>query len=298
MGRVTLGDGRVLAYAEYGRSDGVPVLYCHGFLGSRLEASLTQPVAADLGLRVVAPDRPGYGASSYQCNRRLADWPRDVATLADALGFDRFAVLGVSGGGPYALACAALLPERVMGAGVVCGLGPLAGARHRHRMRLLARASYTIARHLPGLAQVLARGLPTRSIRHRPIRILALLASTAPTVDREVLCRSDVRDTLAASLREALAQGGRGAAGDLVIYSHPWPIDLQRITVPVHLWHGEQDATVPVAVARQVSASLPQCRAEFLRLVRLGRSLADGGVPSAAWMMGGALSPFERSVDG
>ena len=127
-GRIRLADGRRLGYAEYGDPEGKPLFYCHGFPASRLEAALLDPSARKAGVRVVAADRPGCGLSDFQPDRRIGDWPGDVVELAGALGIDRFAVVGVSGGGPYALACARKIPQRLTAAAVVCGLGPVGEA--------------------------------------------------------------------------------------------------------------------------------------------------------------------------
>ncbi len=121
---ITLADGRRLAYAEYGNRKGSPVIYCHGFPGSRLEAALMDASAKQLGLHVIAPDRPGYGQSDFQPGRRLSDWPTDIAALLDTLSVPRCSVLAISGGGPYALACAEHLADRIDNVSIVCGLGP------------------------------------------------------------------------------------------------------------------------------------------------------------------------------
>ena len=105
----TLPDGRSLGYAAYGDPQGKPLFFFHGFPSSRLEAQFTEGVAGRLGARIIAIDRPGFGRSDFKKERRIRDWPDDVLALADALGIDRFAVLGVSGGGPYAAACAHVL---------------------------------------------------------------------------------------------------------------------------------------------------------------------------------------------
>jgi pimeloyl-ACP methyl ester carboxylesterase len=101
-----LADGRQLAFNEYGVANGQPVFFFHGGNDSRLEAVLLEAAASDLGLRLVAPDRPGYGRSDPQSGRRLLDWPQDVAQLATGLGIASFAVVGHSGGGPHAAAVA------------------------------------------------------------------------------------------------------------------------------------------------------------------------------------------------
>ena len=121
---VRLADGRALAYAEWGAPDGFPVFGFHGSPGSR-RTHLGEEAPRSADVRLILPDRPGFGLSDPQPGRALLDWPRDVAALADHLGVDRFAVYGFSGGGPYALACAWAMPERVTAAAVVGGEGPI-----------------------------------------------------------------------------------------------------------------------------------------------------------------------------
>src|SRR5690606_28847831 len=124
-GHLILRDGRALHFMEFGRPDGVPAFGFHGTPGSRFMFRLADPAASRLGLRLIAPERPGFGLSSFQKRRKLSDWASDMRELADALGIDRFAVAGVSGGGPYAAACAALMPERVLAAALVSPMGPV-----------------------------------------------------------------------------------------------------------------------------------------------------------------------------
>src|SRR5262245_51032028 len=124
--QVTLPDGRTLAFSEYGSPSGRPIVYCHGVPSSRVEGNLiiNGATASALNLRVIVPDRPGLGRSQLQTGRRIVDWPKDLVSLADALGVETFAVLGSSGGAPYAVACGALIPDRVRVVGVLGGVAP------------------------------------------------------------------------------------------------------------------------------------------------------------------------------
>src|SRR5690242_10978716 len=117
-----LPDGRDLGWMELGTSSGSPVFAFHGTPGSRLQFEIDDAPIRAAGLRLICPDRPGYGLSTFQPGRRLTDWPADVAYLADHLDIDRFAVLGTSGGGPHAAVCAALLGNRVTAAAIVSGV--------------------------------------------------------------------------------------------------------------------------------------------------------------------------------
>ena len=259
---LTLRDGRRLGYAEFGAPDGRPVLYCHGFPASRLDARLGHEIAARSGIRLIAPDRPGYGLSDFQPGRRISDWPRDVAQLADALSLGSFGVMGISGGGPYAVACAAVLPDRVTILGIVCGLGRVDIREATAGMSPFGRFSFALARHAPGVSQLFSRTLAP-VLRHSPQLILQLLASALPPPDAEVLSDPKVLALFADAFREGLRQGGRGVALDLNLYAQPWEIAVESLRVPCHLWHGEQDTTVPLAMGKRLAAAIPGCRAKF-----------------------------------
>src|SRR5262245_17176122 len=123
--RITLNDGRTLGFAEYGDPTGEPMLEFHGWPSCRFEAWIYDESGKNVGTRIIAIDRPGFGISTYKKGYRIADWPSDVLELADALGLDRFAVAGISSGSPYALACARFIPERLNACVLVSGLSPL-----------------------------------------------------------------------------------------------------------------------------------------------------------------------------
>ena len=122
--RLTLPDGRQLAWAEFGTAAGSPVLYCHGFPGSRLEAAFADGTAKHAGVRLIAADRPGVGLSDRLPGRSVLGWVDDIRALGDHLDIERFHVVGVSGGAPYALACAFALPDRIPSVAIVSGVGP------------------------------------------------------------------------------------------------------------------------------------------------------------------------------
>lgn len=261
-GQLRLADGRRLSYAEFGATGGRPVLYCHGLPAARLEARLAHKAACRLGIRIIAPDRPGFGRSDFQPQRTLADWPRDVAQLADALGLERFAVLGVSGGGPYAIACACRLARRLTTVGLVAPLGPVALPALGGAMKGPARFSFHLASHWPRLANLLYGVLLGRLLQRRPLLALLLLQVAEP--DRPVVQNTETKEILRRSIQEAFRQGGRGAVAELRLFASDWGLELGQITTAVHLWHGEQDRTVPVSMGRHLAATIPHCQAQFL----------------------------------
>jgi pimeloyl-ACP methyl ester carboxylesterase len=259
-GTIRLRDGRRLGYAEWGDPGGRPLLYFHGWPGSRLEGRLAHQAARTKGVRLIAVDRPGMGLSDYQSRRTLVDWPDDVLQLTAALGLERFAVLGISGGGPYAAACAWKLPEELTRAGIVSSVAPLdvpgviAGMGRRNRL------SFQLFGRVPALRRALFASMAV-SARRRPDRLLE--RGMAAAADKKYLDRPEVREILAEGIAEAFHNGGRGPAWEMGLYTRPWGFPLEDIRPPVHLSHGEQDANAPVAMGRYLAAVIPGCQATF-----------------------------------
>ena len=253
---LTLRDGRRLGYAEYGKPDGEPGFYFHGHPGSRLEPRFADEAATAAGVRIIALDRPGYGLSDFQPRRTILDWPRDVAEAADLLGLQRFAVLGASGGGPYALACAHAIPERITTVGVISGVGPYNAPGVTQGMRWQNRIGFQLGARFPPLARLIMWNM-ARVVRRRPERVLDAIAQAMSPVDAAIVRRPEVRQILAADIAEAFRQGSRGAALDVVLLGRPWGFRLDEITAAVLLWQGEADTLVPPAMGRHMAARFP-----------------------------------------
>lgn len=250
---IALPDGRRLAVAEYGHPEGKPVLGFHGLPGSRRQRHPDDSIATALGVRMLHLDRPGFGRSDPHRSRTLTSWVEDARAVCDALGLDRVCVIGASAGGPYALACAALLDERVARTAVVSGIGPpgamaLRAPVLRAGFALAPRARWSV-RPFAFAAGLLAR--------HAPGRYLDALASQLNSADRRLLARAEFRAMFAEDLREAFAQGTAAFAQDLALIAAPWPFDLVRIASPLALWHGDEDWIVPHAAAEAVARAVP-----------------------------------------
>lgn len=261
-GALKLGGGRTLSFRRHGEAGGAPVFYFHGFPGSRLEAGFVDV----RGLQLIAVDRPGYGRSDPLRGRRLADWPADIAALADHLGFERFSVLGVSGGAPYAAACAWAMPERVTAAALVCGIGPReAPGMNGGRMPALLR----FGKRGPFVAPFVAFGRGFFLDPRAETRLLAMRERYAErryaNVPRErAAISADFMRHMLANWREAVRGSLGGLLSDARIYGEAWPFELGAIRVPVHLWHGEDDAVVPVGVGRHYAAHVPGIAARIV----------------------------------
>lgn len=263
-GSVALPDGRTLAYAEYGAAEGTPVLYFHGLPSSRREGALADRQARRLGLRIISVDRPGFGGSSFQSDRRIADWPGDISRLADTLSLPRFGVMGTSGGGPYVLACAASLPDRVTGAVLLCGLGRVAETSDTPAFRGFARFALGVARRapvlLPAVCIPVAWGLHTPAVDF----YFKHFAHGLGDLDSRALLDPLVRGALVAAFRESARGGHRGPCHDLRIAAHPWGFDPRDITVPVHFFHGDRDRVVPHSMSTELAGLIRGARVDIL----------------------------------
>jgi len=260
--RCRLPDGRCLGYAEYGEARGRPVFYFHGFPGSRLEARLAEHAAVSYGIRLIAVDRPGYGLSDVKRNRTLLDWADDTVHLADFLEIPRFSVIGVSGGGPYAAACAFKTPRRLNTASLVCGLGPVVPGRRPNRAAGLSVHGLLLAGRSP-LAAQLSFAAAALMYREHPKFMLALASRRFAACDRRALKIPQLHQLLCDSFREAFRGSLLWPTRDVVLYGRDWGFPLHAIRVPVRLWHGEQDVVVPPAMGHRLADEIPTCRAVF-----------------------------------
>lgn len=253
-------NGRRLGYARYGATSGVPVFYFHGGLSSRLDIAFADSVCGRHGVDLITIDRPGIGRSDFQSGRSLADWPADVAAVADDLGIRRFSVLGWSGGGPYVLACLAAMPARIAGAAIVAGMAPLSTPARRKELGMLAdRLLFPLSQRSPRLAAAmlaLARLQPAFLIRN------ALLQSVS-RADHDLLAPLPI-SAVTDFFFEALRAGMRGTVCDYCLLGGDWHLDWQAIG-PVTLWQGEDDVLVPPAHAKALVAALPQARLKLLQ---------------------------------
>jgi pimeloyl-ACP methyl ester carboxylesterase len=258
--QLRLPDGRLLGYSEHGRPEGTPVIYCHGSPGSRLAWELFFPdgVHGELNLRVVVPDRPGLGHSTPQPGRRLVDWPADAAALADHLGLRRFAVLGYSGGGPYAAACALAIPERLTRVAIVSGTAPFGWPGVTKAVDPLSLQVLLMSRQEPGLFRLAVRLLAfgARRLPGLTARV-GMTAVSAP--DRTLLRELGFRDRLMTMVRDAARQGPDGIQQDLCLMVSDWGFRPEEIRIPVRLWHGDADENAPIAMGRAMAAAIPRC---------------------------------------
>lgn len=249
---LTLKDGRMLGYAEYGHPSGIPIIGFHGMPASRIMLKVFENAALASGARLIAPERPGYGLSQPFPAGTLISYPDEVEQLADALGLDRFTVMGVSGGGPYALACAFKLPGRLIVAGMVSGIGPLSLPGSTRDMIRNNRIMFTLGRYSPALAAFLISRLIKSSL---PSMEKHIRQGTSPAPDLS----PEIFAIMAADQREAIRTGGQGVALDMKSLWQPWGFQFEDIHTRVHIWHGEKDNLAPVQLARNIAQRIPHC---------------------------------------
>jgi pimeloyl-ACP methyl ester carboxylesterase len=258
-----LPDGRTLAYAEYGAPDGKPVFYFHGLPGSRLDLALLD--GKDLekaGVRMLACDRPGMGASDFQPGRAFSHWPADMAAFADRLGLAKFAVLGVSGGGGYVSACARLIPDRLSAAVIISGAGHMDSPEARAGLPLMGWLLWWLAARSLPLTVLLLNLTRPRNLGD-PDKIRQQVKRSMLPTEAAFFEKPGRLEAFMASTLECVRPGVRGMAWDTHLCARPWDFRLEEIRFPVRLLHGEADRNIPVAVARKVAAAIPGCQATF-----------------------------------
>jgi pimeloyl-ACP methyl ester carboxylesterase len=256
--KVKVRGGRELAYTDIGEPDWFCVFFFHGAPSSRLRlAYLEQKFLAE-GIRVISPDRPGYGGSSPQTGRSMTDWPSDVAALADAIGLDRFVVAGHSSGGPYAVACAALLPTRVS-AGILLGGVTDMGWPGAWDGFLESEAQLM---RMPDEGSAIAWCVERFGVDGSGF--LAASGLELPEPDERLYADEEVAGLLALARAEAFRQGVAGYAQDIVIQGRPWSFDPSAIAAPIFVVHGEFDTLLPLAHSRHTSEVIPGSRLRVL----------------------------------
>ncbi|MEU7280545.1 alpha/beta fold hydrolase [Streptomyces sp. NPDC045431] len=256
--RVRTADGRHLMVERLGDPRGRPVFLLHGTPGSRLGPAPRGMVLYQRGMQLIAYDRPGYGGSDRLPGRSVADVVQDVTAIADALDLERFAVVGRSGGAPHALACAALIPERVTRTAALVTLAPrdADGLDWFEGMAASNVIEYTAATTDPD--GVAARLTPRAdAIRQDPVRLLDDLRRELTASDRMVVSDAGVRSMLLRNYQEALRTSAYGWIDDALAFCSPWGFDPADIPGQVLLWHGEQDVFSPVGHSRWLAARIP-----------------------------------------
>jgi pimeloyl-ACP methyl ester carboxylesterase len=293
-GTIVLPDARRLGFAEFGAANGKPVFWFHGTPGARRQIPPEARWAAqERGVRLIGLDRPGVGDSTPHIYPSFGAWARDVAAAADCLGLGRFGLIGLSGGGPYVLACAHALPERVVAGAVLGGVAPAVGPEAAPGGLVGFAVQFeplfrTLHEPLGMLLTALVWGL-------RPVASPAfnLVARLFPPGDRVVFARPEMKAIFIDDLVHGSRWGLRAPVYDVLLFSRPWGFRLCDIHVPIRFWHGDSDHLVPLQHARHQASLVPNSGLS----VRHGESHL-GGLGAAEEILDAILSlwPEKRNA--
>lgn len=262
MRTIQLADGRSLAWAEYGDPDGAPLIFHHGIPSSREAAAVLTGAAGRNAVRLIAPDRPGFGYSDPLPERTILDWPEDLEQLADQLGLETFSVASISAGLPYVLAAGLRMPQRLERIALISGLGRIDTAETLEGMSYEWRLIYSLFLKSRRLASLWMRGYGRAALR-RPERVVAQQIKRMHEIDSEVLARPDVSANRIADLQQAFRQGPAAAGEEARMHLEPWGFEIADVQSDVYLWQGTLDESHPIHMGRTIAAELPNCRAVF-----------------------------------
>ena len=256
-----LRDGRQVGYAEYGDLGSKPMVFFQGTPSSRL-LHPDETITREMGVRLIVIDRPGFGLSNFKPNRTLLDWAADVSEAMDALKIERFAIVGISGGGPYVATCVLKVPRRLTAAMMVSSGGPADAPGALDGLARQRRLGYWAARHAPWL---LYAGLwLTKNPQRNPEKFFKSYTGISAAPDQAIIQRPEMTVMLKRNYLEATRRYGvRGFAHEVVIVGRPWGLRLQDIAFPIRIWHGDCDTSTPIGMARYMAQALPNSTARY-----------------------------------
>lgn len=260
---VRLRDGRRLGFAQFGDPAGRPVFWFHGTPGARLQIPPEAPrLARARGFRVIGVDRPGIGHSTPHPGRTFQTFARDVRDLADRLGLERYACVGLSGGGPYVLAAAHDHPDRVVAGFSLGGIGPTNGEHGAPGYDFLHHLMRVVRAYETPLGDALS--LAVQPLRPMFSPAFDLYVRFGPQEDRPVFERPEMKQMFAEDIIDATHQGVRAFVSDIALFSRRWPFSPRDIRVPIRFYHGDLDTIVPLSHSEHLARLVPDARVEVL----------------------------------
>ncbi len=251
---ITLADGRQLGYAEYGLPTGTPVLFCHGAPGSRLSifADMSQ-AAAERNIRLISPDRSGYGLSTFTPSKSLLDWANDARELLATLNIQRCKVIGFSMGSMFAFAFAHALPKHIERISIVGSAAPMEMEGVLDGLSVTSCELFALAR-----ADVEAFSDAIKSMTNDGASLFAAMTATISEPDKLILAAHTQAFTT--DFNATVASGAQGVITDLVLAANPWGFSPTKIKCHVDLWVGTEDSNTPPAMTRHMASVLPNNR--------------------------------------
>ncbi len=257
-GNVAVSDDRQIGFAEFGDPAGRAIFWLHGTPGARRQIPVEARVYAEQNrIRLIGVDRPGIGSSTPHQYGTVADFAHDLRTIADVLGIDQMAVVGLSGGGPYTLGCAAVMPDRVLAVGVLGGVAPTRGPDAIAGGVMALGSAVAPALPIIGLPLRLAAVSLIQLIRPVASSALEVYARISPEGDRRMLARPEFKAMFLDDLLNGSRKQMAAPFADVVVFARDWGFRLEEIKVPVRWWHGDMDHIVPYAHGQHVVSLLP-----------------------------------------
>lgn len=258
QGTVTLVDGRRIGYAEYGAPEGVPVLWFHGTPGARHQiAPDVNAIAGERGVRVITVERPGVGESTAHLHDRVLDWAGDIEQVTAHLGVDRFAVAGLSGGGPYVLAVAHAFPDRVVAGAVLGGVAPTQGEDAADGGLVSLASRFRLP--LEWLREPLGYTLLGVAKMAMPFgdQAFELYLRTSPPGDQRVFRMPGMKEMFLNDIAEGSRHRFHAVIYDVVLFTRHWGFSPRHVAVPIRFWHGDEDHIVPLVHGHHVASLMP-----------------------------------------
>ncbi|NQV52091.1 MAG: alpha/beta hydrolase [Flavobacteriales bacterium] len=258
---IKLSDGRILGYAEYGDSLGYPIFYFHGGQESRLSSKFMDSTAKKLNIRIISPDRPGVGISTYQENRQFLDWGNDITELADFLGLNKYSVFGLSGGAPHVLACLISDSSRIVNASIVAGATPYNYKGTLKGMWFPVKlihwfASWKNDKQLRKFMQNDFDGLV-----NKPEKRIKQFQNYLPAPDKKLMTEHpEYGWEFIEGSKESYRQGIDAVVQEWKLYVSDWQMELNTIHSPLNLWYGSSDKMAPTYRGHYYKKELPKSK--------------------------------------
>ncbi|MDH5183715.1 MAG: alpha/beta fold hydrolase [Gammaproteobacteria bacterium] len=256
---VFLKDGRRLSYAEYGPSNGAPVIFMHSIAGSRLQIPEDEEILYDKGIRLLVPERPGIGLSDAKKKRTILDWSEDVAEFADCKEIEKFRVMSNSVGSCFALAAAHELPQRVESVTLLSPMSEFYNIDELDGIIPIFKMILGLGKYVPSITLPFMR-LAVRGLLRNPDKYYASIVEQMPDADYKIFTAPGFREKYLPTALEALRNGERGVTVEQLMVARKWGFSLGDINVPVSIWHGEEDRHNPLYMAKSIQAELADAK--------------------------------------
>lgn len=259
-------DGKALSYYEFGSQDGTPVFYFHGSGPMSGLIGKTLGIAAEKNhIRLICPNRPGIGESDNYPNRTIMDYPSDILILADKLKINKFSIISQSGGCAYGFACAYAAPERVLQLSVVSALTPPDMALVNKEVSFKTRLAVSIFKKCPSWLLIKMYDSMYKTIKKNPESFYNKIYKKASEVEKKLLITTDYYTVYTQTVLDALKNGSLATVADIRLCFNPWGFNLNDISVPVQIWHGQDDKSSPVQLVETMQKTLKRCEARYIQ---------------------------------